>query len=498
MRKFVMVVVLVFFLFDATAQNKVAQVTCTFLNRPNAEVLILKPVNHAVFFAARKTSQLDEKSSITIPLSKSETGFLKIICKDQVINLYVQDGDSIQVIVDTGVITKPLIAGANREGQKLLNEPSIPNYFQDILPLFRKDSTIELLSKRVESEKQKYIEQFGKLYDAKLVDSNFFNFCKKNLDYIYATVLVNKMAERFYPVTYPKNHPAYRSDYPEEYAKYWDAVLDVFPLNDSSLLSIPAYEWYAENMINVNFYRKRWEKGDTAKRDEAAFIRGKFDDIKQYFKGDIAAVTQARQLFSMYIQEQFEKPLIDIFDSLAKQPAASPYLLYLQPYHQKVKQFHESSVTKNRQAISFIKNGGRINSFQELMQLFKGKKIYIDIWATWCGPCKEEFKYKDAAKKVLTEKAVGVLYISMDLDNRDEQWKKMIQYFRLEGQHIRTNDALRNDLMKIFWDGKSYSIPRYILLDETGTIQKSNAARPSEVEKLKRQIEQFSIPNQSN
>lgn len=490
MRRFGMIVLFIFSFHWLLAQTHVAWVKYTFLHHPNTEVVIIKPVNHAVFFAARKTMLLDEQGSISIPCSSTETGLLKVICKSRVIDLFVQSGDSIQVIVDTGKTATPTIIASNKEGQVLLNQPTIPKYFEDVLPLFRKDSTILLLSQHVESEKQKNIEQFGKLYDAKLIDSNFFNFCKKNLDYLYATVLVHKMAERFYPVTYPKNHPAYRPDYPDEYAKYWDAVLDHFPLNDSSLLSIPSYDSYAENMINVNFYRKRWEKGDTAKRDEDAFIRGKFNDIKVYFKGELGALTEARQLYLMYIQERFEKTLIDIFESLSKQLAAAPYLPYLQPYHQKIKTFHTSSTSKGL-GISFVKNGNQINSFQKLKEVFKGKSLYIDIWATWCGPCKEEFKYKDAPKKVFAKKGVEVLYISMDLENRDEQWKKMIQYFKLDGQHIRTNDALRNDLMNLFWDGKSYTIPRYLLIDDKGVIREMNAARPSDVKRLQEQIEKL-------
>jgi len=491
MRKFVMVVVLVFFLFDATSQNKVAQVTCTFLNWPNAEVVILKPVNHAVFFAARKTSQLDETSSIIIHLSKSETGFLKIICKDKVIDLYVQNGDTIQVNIDTGITAKPVITGSNKDGQALFNEPSMPKYYRDVLPLFRMDTTIEMLSKHVESEKQKYIEQFGKLYDARQIDSNFFSFSKQNLDYLYATVLVEKMSSRFYKASYTKTNAEYRSLFPEEYAAYWDAVLDHFPLNDSSILSLPAYEWYAENMINANLYRKRWEKGDTAKQDQNTFIRRKFEDIEQYFKGDFTALTKARVLYSMYIQEQFEQPLIEIFENFSRQPLAAPYLPFLQPYHQKIKTFHASASNQKTQNINFIKNTAQINSFQKLKEVFKGKKLYIDIWATWCGPCKEEFRYKEDLKKVLTSQSVEALYISMDLPERDEQWRKMIQYYQLSGYHIRTSDALRNDLMKLFWDGNSYTIPRYLLIDENGTIRELNAARPSYVKGLQLQLEKM-------
>ncbi|MEB3059428.1 hypothetical protein, partial [Parvimonas sp. D9] len=90
--------------------------------------------------------------------------------------------------------------------------------------------------------------------------------------------------------------------------------------------------WYAENMINANLYRIRWFKGDTTIKEESAFIRKKFEDIQQYFKGEIGVLTQARELYFMYIQEKFEQPLIDIYENFSKLPSAAPYLPFLQPY----------------------------------------------------------------------------------------------------------------------------------------------------------------------
>lgn len=83
-----------------------------------------------------------------------------------------------------------------------------------------------------------------------------------------------------------------------------------------------------------------------------------------------------------------------------------------------------------------------------------------------------------------------MLFISMDKDNADKQWQEMIKYYGLAGNHIRTTDNLRNDLMKIFWEGKGYTIPRYVIVKD-GKIVEKDALRPSDKQKLYDQIGKY-------
>ncbi|MNS75411.1 hypothetical protein D3C72_1089330 [compost metagenome] len=86
-----------------------------------------------------------------------------------------------------------------------------------------------------------------------------------------------------------------------------------------------------------------------------------------------------------------------------------------------------------------------------------------------------------------------MLYISIDEDKYDQQWKEMIKYYELSGTHIRVNEHLRKELSKTIWggDGEGFSIPTYIIIDKDGNIVEKNALRPSDKEKLYEQIENF-------
>lgn len=108
--------------------------------------------------------------------------------------------------------------------------------------------------------------------------------------------------------------------------------------------------------------------------------------------------------------------------------------------------------------------------------------MYIDVWATWCGPCIAEFpKSKQLQKKFQNNSKVEFLYVSVDKNK--EAWKKMLaDDMNFKGIHIIQIEGHGESI----WESYQISgIPRYILIDQNGDIVSSDAARPSsgEIEK---------------
>ena len=139
----------------------------------------------------------------------------------------------------------------------------------------------------------------------------------------------------------------------------------------------------------------------------------------------------------------------------------------------------------------FIDNYKNINSFEELTKTIRGKKTYIDIWGTWCAPCKEEFKYKNDLNQLLKSKNINTLYICEGRNSKEKVWKEMIKGYELNGYHIMANEKLMADIFNIFGQNGSFSYPRYILIDENGEIIFENAKRPSEIKELAESINIF-------
>ncbi len=105
----------------------------------------------------------------------------------------------------------------------------------------------------------------------------------------------------------------------------------------------------------------------------------------------------------------------------------------------------------------------------------KGKFVYIDVWATWCGPCKREIPFLKEVEKEFHDKNIAFVSISVDKLAAHEAWKTMIKEKELGGIQLfaGTDNQFTGDYQI---DG----IPRFILIDDKGNIVNPDAPRPSD------------------
>ena len=116
-------------------------------------------------------------------------------------------------------------------------------------------------------------------------------------------------------------------------------------------------------------------------------------------------------------------------------------------------------------------DGGSI-SLQEL----RGKLLYIDVWATWCGPCIKEMPALKELVKEYAKKDIEFVSISIDGKNDYDKWKKMVPEKNVGGIQLYDAEGLDSDFMKAF----SVSlIPRFMMIDSEGKIITAKAPRPS-------------------
>ena len=109
---------------------------------------------------------------------------------------------------------------------------------------------------------------------------------------------------------------------------------------------------------------------------------------------------------------------------------------------------------------------------------FSGKILYIDIWATWCAPCKKEFPYLKELEEKYKNENIQFISISIDKLEAKQEWKELIYKQNLSGVQLIADNDWNSDFIKKY-AVKGSGIPRFILIDHQGHVIDADAPRPS-------------------
>ncbi len=120
----------------------------------------------------------------------------------------------------------------------------------------------------------------------------------------------------------------------------------------------------------------------------------------------------------------------------------------------------------------------------------KGKYVYVDVWATWCGPCKAEIPSLKKVEKKYHGKNIAFVSLSIDDDRSHggswekahDDWKKFVAEEELGGIQLFAPKGWKSEFVTGY---RINGIPRFILIDPKGNIVTPTAPRPSSDELIK-------------
>nr|WP_121271146.1 TlpA disulfide reductase family protein [Pedobacter schmidteae] len=120
-------------------------------------------------------------------------------------------------------------------------------------------------------------------------------------------------------------------------------------------------------------------------------------------------------------------------------------------------------------------NVSQSRSLNEIFQKYRGKVIYLDLWASWCGPCKSEMPNSKKIKAKLKDQDVIFLYLAYQ--DKKENWLAARKELEIDGEHYLLNPQLVKEASQLF---EISGIPHYVIIDKDGNIVNKHAGRPNE------------------
>ena len=228
---------------------------------------------------------------------------------------------------------------------------------------------------------------------------------------------------------------------------------------------------------------------DTKDFDETIVYKGKGANENNY----LAKKALSDEKFEMDLEALFDADEATFKDALAKKKANDISMIdgkgfdetlvkMLRPSFDQEEKFlldyyNQKAAAKKMEGIvspsfDYENHKGGKTKLEDL----RGKYVYIDVWATWCGPCIAEIPHLKKVEAKYHGKNIEFVSISVDTEKDYEKWKKMVVSKELGGIQLFADKNWTSDFIKAYGIN---AIPRFILIGPDGKVIKADAARPS-------------------
>jgi len=394
-----------------------------------------------LFFPNReKAFALNENGEFYDTIHLDQKGYFYFSDGREQAELFLFPGDSLHIALDTKKFDESIVysgSGAEKNNylvQKFLKEEAVGSSSAELFSLNPTD---------FKSKFKKHTEELEKELNSSKAEEAFKEIEKRNLNYGYLSLMAQ----------YPDAHLYFTGKSPELPEDFLSELDGISYDNEADYELIPFYK----DLI-INKYMIDVEKAKSSEELEAMVAKIKSKPIKE----DLVS--------ALYYRISSTSPESEKLNEIIQKHAQSEQL--------KMRAIQKTNAVKNlltgKPSPKFSYND--INGKKVSLDDFKGKLVYIDVWATWCGPCLQEIPSLKELKKDYKNQNVEIISISIDVQKDFEKWKKMVANKQLDGTQLFADNDWKSEFVKAYGID---AIPRFLLIDENGNILNADAPRPS-------------------
>lgn len=396
---------------------------------------------------------LNEDNTFSDTLRIAASTYFTVVAGRESSTMYLNQGDVINMTLNTEEFDESIsYTGLGSEknnylAKKYMNSEQNAPGFEDFFGLIEDDFT------NINSKIFK--EEVDFLMASAIKDENFIESEKKALKYSFLSNISNY--KEYYEYVSKESDITVSEEF---YSK-----LNGFNYTNES--DYKAYDSY--RTIVANHYLSDY--------DDEEGLRSTFAEINkiesEYIKNQL--LNSFRYGFSP------NRADLDVFYSLLMETSTDAE--YKEKITEKYEKIRVLTPGNESPEFAYPDRNGDVISLDDL----KGNYVYVDVWATWCGPCKREIPYLKELTKEYEGKDIKFVSISIDEVKDKNKWLAMMDEKEMEGVQLFADKDWSSDFVTAY---AIEGIPRFILIDKEGNIVSADVERPSNP-KLKEKFDQL-------